>query len=42
MKMRVHDRFQWCDNPNEVDWLGPDKDIASAISAMLPHLHQDS
>ena len=39
MKLHVHDKITWCDNPNQVDWLGPDKDIATAISAKLPHLH---
>ena len=35
MKLHVHDRVQWCDGPDEVDWLGPDRDIAAAISARL-------
>ena len=33
MKLHVHDRVQWCDGPDEVDWLGSDRDIAAAISA---------
>ena len=39
MKLHVHDRVQWCDGPDEVDWLGPDRDIAAAISARL-QLHR--
>ena len=23
MKLHVHDRVQWCDGSDEVDWLGP-------------------
>ena len=40
MKLHVHDRVHWCEGPNEVDWLGPDQEIAEAISARLP-LHQN-
>lgn len=36
MKLHVHDKTQWCDGPNEVSWLGPDQEIAEAISARLP------
>jgi len=37
MKLHVHDQIKWCEGPNEVNWLGPDQDIAEAISARLPH-----
>jgi 8-oxo-dGTP diphosphatase len=33
MVLHVHDKVQWCDGPNEVEWLGPDLEIAEAISA---------
>ncbi len=33
MKLHVHDKVVWCDGPNEVEWLGPDQEIAEAISA---------
>ena len=33
--LHVHDKLKWCDGPDEVDWLGPDRDIAKAISARL-------
>ncbi len=33
MKLHVHDKVHWCTGPDEVDWLGPDRDIAEAISA---------
>jgi len=39
LKLSVHDEFKWCDNSNQVNWLGPDKEIADAISAMLPSQH---
>ena len=39
MKLHVHDKVQWCEGPDEVDWLGPDRDIAAAISAKL-RLHR--
>ena len=35
MKLHVHDKVQWCVGPDEVDWLGPDRDIAAAISLKL-------
>ena len=37
MKLHVHDKVEWCDGPDEVNWLGPDRDIAEAISARLKH-----
>ena len=37
LKLHVHDEIKWCKGPNEVDWLGPDRDIATAISARLQH-----
>ena len=40
MKLHVHDETKWCDGPDEVDWLGPDRDIAEAISARLKHHHR--
>ena len=40
MKLHVHDKTQWCDGPDEVEWLGPDRDIATAISARLKHHHR--
>ena len=40
MKLHVHDKTQWCDGPDEVEWLGPDRDIAEAISARLMHHHR--
>ena len=40
MKLHVHDKTQWCDGPDEVEWLGPDRDIAEAISARLKHHHR--
>tara|TARA_B110001452_G_scaffold264043_3_gene266398 strand:- start:551 stop:1474 length:924 start_codon:yes stop_codon:yes gene_type:complete len=33
MKLHVHDKVHWCLGPDEVEWLGPDRDIAEAISA---------
>lgn len=33
MKLHVHDKVVWCDGPDEVEWLGPDQEIAEAISA---------
>ena len=33
MVLHVHDKVQWCVGPDEVDWLGPDREIAEAISA---------
>lgn len=33
MTLHVHDKVQWCVGPDEVDWLGPDREIAEAISA---------
>lgn len=33
MKLHVHDKVVWCEGPNEVEWLGPDQEIAEAISA---------
>jgi 8-oxo-dGTP diphosphatase len=33
MKLHVHDKVRWCIGPDEVDWLGPDREIAEAISA---------
>lgn len=42
MKLHVHDQVKWCSGPDEVNWLGPDRDIAQAISARLPHSHQNS
>ncbi len=33
MVLHVHDKVQWCSGPDEVDWLGPDREIAEAISA---------
>ena len=39
MKLHVHDKTKWCEGPDEVDWLGPDRDIAEAISARLMHHH---
>ncbi len=41
MKLHVHDRVHWCEGPDEVDWLGPDRDIAAAISARL-QLHRQN
>ncbi len=35
MKLHVHDKVIWCEGPNEVEWLGPDQEIAEAISARL-------
>ena len=35
INLHVHDKLKWCDGPDEVDWLGPDRDIAKAISARL-------
>ena len=35
INLHVHDKLMWCDGPDEVDWLGPDRDIAKAISARL-------
>jgi len=37
IKLHVHDQVKWCDGPDEVDWLGPDREIAEAISARLQH-----
>ena len=31
MKLNNHDKVQWCTKDDEVDWLGPDQEIASAI-----------
>ena len=31
--LHVHDKIQWCSGPDEVPWLGPDYEIAAAISA---------
>ena len=42
MKLHVHDRIKWCEGPDEVDWLGPDRDIADSISARLQIHRQDS
>ena len=42
MKLHVHDRIKWCEGPDEVDWLGPDRDIADSISARLQIRRQDS
>lgn len=42
IKLHVHDKIKWCSGPDEVEWLGPDRDIAKAISARLPHFHQSS
>jgi len=39
LKLSVHDEIKWCENSNQVNWLGPDKEIAEAISAMLPNQH---
>ena len=39
MKLHVHDKIRWCSGPDEVNWLGPDRDIAEAISARLQHHH---
>ena len=39
MKLHVHDKVKWCSGPDEVNWLGPDRDIAEAISARLKHHH---
>ena len=40
LKLNVHDKIKWCEGPDEVDWLGPDRDIAAAISARLQnHRH---
>lgn len=33
MKLHVHDKVVWCEGPDEVEWLGPDQEIAEAISA---------
>ena len=33
MVLHVHDKFRWCTGPDEVEWLGPDREIAEAISA---------
>ena len=33
MKLHVHDDSRWCTTPDEVPWLGPDYEIATAISA---------
>jgi 8-oxo-dGTP diphosphatase len=33
MQLHVHDKVRWCIGPDEVDWLGPDREIAEAISA---------
>lgn len=35
IKLHVHDKIHWCEGPDEVDWLGPDREIAEAISARL-------
>ena len=37
MVLHVHDKVKWCETSNEVNWLGPDKDIADSISARLLH-----
>lgn len=37
IELHVHDQVKWCDGPDEVDWLGPDREIAEAISARLQH-----
>ncbi len=42
MKLHVHDKIKWCLGPDEVNWLGPDRDIAEAISARLQTHHQSS
>ena len=42
MTLSVHDKIQWCINADQVEWLGPDRDIALAISAKLPHHHLNS
>jgi len=42
IKLHVHDKIKWCDGPDEVNWLGPDRDIAEAISARLQHHRQNS
>ena len=39
MVLHVHDKVKWCETSDEVNWLGPDKDIADSISARLLH-HQ--
>lgn len=39
MKLSVHDKILWCSGPDQVEWLGPDREIALAISAKLPHQH---
>ena len=39
MKLHVHDKIRWCEGPNEVEWLGPDLEIAQAISARQKILH---
>jgi len=33
IKLHVHDQIRWCIGPDEVPWLGPDHEIATAISA---------
>ena len=42
MKLHVHDKVKWCVGPDEVNWLGPDRDIAEAISAKLKLHHQNT
>ena len=42
MKLHVHDDIMWCSGPNQVNWLGPDQEIAEAISARLPHHHHQT
>ena len=33
LTLHVHDQIKWCTGPDEVNWLGPDREIAEAISA---------
>ena len=33
IKLHVHDQIRWCVGPDEIPWLGPDYEIAAAISA---------
>ena len=42
LKLHVHDKVKWCVGPDEVNWLGPDRDIAEAISARLKLHHQNT